>query len=176
MSARRSTAGLVGRAVAAVGAVVMAVALFRPAFEESTVSIWDAYRRIDLFVLGAAVATLVLLLVSFFAAAELLLFFVSVIASLVLGYFLLINLEFPVSGDLGWNLALAGSVAILAGAAIGLVPALVARAGEPADLAFLPVEPSPAPEAHPAGWYADPAGKAGLRYWDGQAWTDRTQQ
>lgn len=24
----------------------------------------------------------------------------------------------------------------------------------------------------PAAWYADPAGSGGLRYWDGQAWTD----
>ena len=26
-----------------------------------------------------------------------------------------------------------------------------------------------------AGWYADPAGKAELRYWDGSTWTDRTK-
>jgi Protein of unknown function (DUF2510) len=174
MSARSSTAGLVGRAIAAVGAIVMGVSVFQPAFEESSVSIWDAYSRLDLVVLGAAAATLVLLLVSLFAGTELLLFVVGVIASFVLGFFLLIYLEFPGSG-LGWYLAMAGSSAILAGAAIALVPALVARAGEPADLAFLPAEPVPGPAAHPAGWYADPSGNARLRYWDGQAWTERTQ-
>lgn len=26
----------------------------------------------------------------------------------------------------------------------------------------------------PAGWYAEPTSTTGLRYWDGQAWTDRT--
>lgn len=29
--------------------------------------------------------------------------------------------------------------------------------------------------ASAAGWYADPAGKAELRYWDGSAWTHRTK-
>jgi len=27
-----------------------------------------------------------------------------------------------------------------------------------------------------AGWYADPSGQARLRYWDGERWTDQTQQ
>ena len=25
----------------------------------------------------------------------------------------------------------------------------------------------------PSGWYSDPAGKAGFRYWDGAAWSDQ---
>jgi uncharacterized protein YxjI len=28
----------------------------------------------------------------------------------------------------------------------------------------------------PAGWYPDPAGRAGTRWWDGQGWTDHVQQ
>lgn len=42
------------------------------------------------------------------------------------------------------------------------------------------VEPEPEPEPEPtaelpaADWYADPLGEAGLRYWDGQAWTQHT--
>lgn len=175
MSTRSSTAGLVGRAIAAVGAIVMAVSLFQPAFVDSPVSSWDAYSRLDLVVLGAAIATLLLLLMSLVARAELSLFVVGVIASFVLGFFLLILLEFPGSGP-GWYLAIAGSAAILVGVAIALVPALVARSGEPADLAFLPAEPIPEAVAHPAGWYADPSGQAGLRYWDGQFWTERTSR
>lgn len=31
---------------------------------------------------------------------------------------------------------------------------------------------SPPPPAPPAGWYADPAGGNGHRYWDGQRWTE----
>lgn len=37
-----------------------------------------------------------------------------------------------------------------------------------------PTSPDPvAPPINPgAGWYSDPAGGAGWRYWDGTAWTD----
>jgi hypothetical protein len=31
------------------------------------------------------------------------------------------------------------------------------------------------PNSPAAGWYADPNGAPGLRYWDGAAWTDATQ-
>jgi serine/threonine-protein kinase len=33
-------------------------------------------------------------------------------------------------------------------------------------------DPSPPPPAVPAGWYADPVGRAEQRYWDGARWTD----
>ena len=39
------------------------------------------------------------------------------------------------------------------------------------DAKQTPQDPSPA-----AGWYADPAGTPGLRYWDGVSWTDHTSQ
>ena len=50
----------------------------------------------------------------------------------------------------------------------------------------LPPEPEPEPEPEPtvatpaasdieAGWYADPAGGSGARYWDGQRWTEHTR-
>lgn len=31
------------------------------------------------------------------------------------------------------------------------------------------------PNSAPAGWYDDPAGDGGRRYWDGSRWTERTQ-
>lgn len=31
-----------------------------------------------------------------------------------------------------------------------------------------------APVSPPAGWYVDPSGRPGQRYWDGAAWTDHT--
>lgn len=31
-------------------------------------------------------------------------------------------------------------------------------------------------DSAPAGWYDDPAGSGGRRYWNGSAWTDRVQQ
>jgi hypothetical protein len=34
---------------------------------------------------------------------------------------------------------------------------------------------SESPSSPPSGWYPDPAGGVGLRYWDGAAWTERTE-
>ncbi|HEY0520776.1 MAG TPA: DUF2510 domain-containing protein [Ilumatobacteraceae bacterium] len=36
-------------------------------------------------------------------------------------------------------------------------------------------DPAPAP-AVPAGWYADPAGRFELRYWDGMTWTEHVSR
>jgi hypothetical protein len=36
-------------------------------------------------------------------------------------------------------------------------------------------EPAPAPSV-PAGWYADPAGRFELRYWDGNTWTEHVSR
>jgi hypothetical protein len=54
----------------------------------------------------------------------------------------------------------------------------------PSDLAPTPEpepEPDPEPEpaqaaAAPAGWYADPAGRFELRYWDGSQWTEHVSR
>jgi hypothetical protein len=37
------------------------------------------------------------------------------------------------------------------------------------------VESGPATPAIPAGWYSDPAGSTGTRWWDGAGWTDHVQ-
>ena len=36
--------------------------------------------------------------------------------------------------------------------------------------------PAPAAPAVPSGWYADPAGRFELRYWDGSAWTEHVSR
>lgn len=33
--------------------------------------------------------------------------------------------------------------------------------------------PSPSPAAWPPGWYPDPSGQTGARWWDGRTWTDQ---
>jgi len=45
--------------------------------------------------------------------------------------------------------------------------------------AAAPAAPAPAPTptpAVPAGWYADPAGRFDLRYWDGGTWTEHVSR
>ncbi|HTO01251.1 MAG TPA: DUF5684 domain-containing protein [Microthrixaceae bacterium] len=45
-----------------------------------------------------------------------------------------------------------------------------------ADIAPQPSAPTPAPAGPVAGWYPDPSGGAGLRWWDGTAWTDHKSE
>jgi hypothetical protein len=67
--------------------------------------------------------------------------------------------------------------------------ALEAAAHAPAVASAAPTDPvaaplpgralppsGPAASAPPAGWYADPNGGGGQRYWDGNAWTDSVHQ
>jgi hypothetical protein len=37
-------------------------------------------------------------------------------------------------------------------------------------------QPTPSTPSVPAGWYADPAGRFELRYWDGSAWTEHVSR
>ncbi|MEP7113231.1 MAG: DUF2510 domain-containing protein, partial [Ilumatobacteraceae bacterium] len=53
-------------------------------------------------------------------------------------------------------------------------PAAAPVAAVPAAAAPDP-DPAPAP-AVPAGWYADPAGRFELRYWDGSTWTEHVSR
>lgn len=39
-----------------------------------------------------------------------------------------------------------------------------------------PAAPAPVTPAVPAGWYADPAGRFELRYWDGNTWTEHVSR
>ena len=65
-------------------------------------------------------------------------------------------------------------------------PAGWAVAPEPAAPTLPQVQPAPVPApvvapaavapAVPAGWYADPAGRFELRYWDGTTWTEHVSR
>lgn len=52
-------------------------------------------------------------------------------------------------------------------------PSAASEPGPAVAAAPLAVAESPPPLA-PAGWYADPRGGSGQRYWDGQRWTEHT--
>ncbi len=56
-------------------------------------------------------------------------------------------------------------------------PTLGGGAASPAPAAAPAAEPAPAAApAVPAGWYADPAGRFELRYWDGGTWTEHVSR
>ena len=50
------------------------------------------------------------------------------------------------------------------------------RAAEPANRRQADEQAAAAASAAPAGWYADPAGRYELRYWDGSAWTEHVSR
>lgn len=54
-------------------------------------------------------------------------------------------------------------------------PAPAAAAPAPAVAAPAAAAPTPTPTV-PAGWYADPAGRFELRYWDGGTWTEHVSR
>lgn len=64
------------------------------------------------------------------------------------------------------------------GTAVAAEQAVVPEGGDPFEAARADLTAGTAPEpvaALPApDWYPDPLGEAGLRYWDGQAWTEHT--
>jgi hypothetical protein len=56
--------------------------------------------------------------------------------------------------------------------ALGATPPPMAPARP--EAAAPPAQPPAGGPGQPAGWYPDPQGRARVRYWDGQAWTDHT--
>jgi hypothetical protein len=181
-----SPIGLVGRALAAVGAVLMGVSLFLDVAEGSSFSYWDEFRRIDVVILVLAAFALVLLALSFVSFEVACLFGVGVIGGFGIGFFSIYFIELSFDKGIGAWLANVGSALLLIGALVALLPAMARRAGrthQPALLGADAAPTTPAPASTPAtvtsspapGWYPDPSGRARLRYWDGRTWTEQTQ-
>jgi hypothetical protein len=81
----------------------------------------------------------------------------------------------PVAEPAGWGVA--PEPAATTSAAASYMPTVAAV--EPAPVEPTPVEPTPAAAptpSVPAGWYADPAGRFELRYWDGGTWTEHVSR
>ena len=78
--------------------------------------------------------------------------------------------EPAVSEPAGWAVAPEPATPTPEPAAASYTPA-AATAYTPAPAAAAPATP-----AVPAGWYADPAGRFELRYWDGSTWTEHVSR
>jgi hypothetical protein len=66
-----------------------------------------------------------------------------------------------------------------AAAAAAAQPTVAAQPAAVQPAAVAPARPEPAPTptpSVPAGWYADPAGRYELRYWDGSTWTEHVSR
>jgi hypothetical protein len=176
-------AGLVGRALAAIGALLWIVALFLDV-GVGIASKWDIYGRLDIVTLAAAIAVLVFLLASLFVGEELLLFLVGVSGGFLVadGAFDLIEYSDQFDAASGTYLSIVGAGLIILGAALALlvrreeVLAFMPAAGVQAPAAAMPAAAPVEPAAAAPGWYSDPSGQARLRYWDGQTWTEQTQE
>jgi hypothetical protein len=80
----------------------------------------------------------------------------------------------PVAEPAGWGVAPEPAATTSAASYTPTVAAV-----EPAPVEPAPVEPAPAAAptpSVPAGWYADPAGRFELRYWDGGTWTEHVSR
>lgn len=74
--------------------------------------------------------------------------------------------ESPVSEPAGWAVAPESASPTTSAAATGMAP--ISAATQQPVAAATP--------AVPAGWYADPAGRFDLRYWDGNTWTEHVSR
>jgi len=80
----------------------------------------------------------------------------------------------PVAEPAGWAVAPEPApLAPIAGAPPAYTPV---PAYTPAPAPAPAYAPAPAAPAVPSGWYADPAGRFELRYWDGSAWTEHVSR
>lgn len=82
----------------------------------------------------------------------------------------------PVAEPAGWAVAPEP-------APVDPTPAAIYQPVDPTPVATYQPAPEPAPQpaytptpAVPAGWYADPAGRFELRYWDGGQWTEHVSR
>lgn len=78
----------------------------------------------------------------------------------------------------GWAVAPepAAATATMAPIAADPAPAYTPAPAYNPTPAFQPAPAAAATPAVPAGWYADPAGRFELRYWDGGAWTEHVSR
>src|SRR3712207_5527330 len=129
-----SWGALVARLIAFIGAAVAAISLTQPFSESSDVSLWDGlgeseYVKTHYAILAASVITLLLIVLSTFAVAEISLLGAAVTAGVLLGYYLLTWLAFDFLGR-GWTFGIAGSAISLVGTLGALIPSLVERTGQ----------------------------------------------
>jgi uncharacterized protein DUF2510 len=142
-------------------------------------SFWKLATRADVILLILVVAAMACLAIGFVAAPR-------VLAAIAAGFAgVAFGVAFPFDArsfnDFGpgmWVMALA-ALAMFVGAVLASADGVSRdRAGSPsAGASGPPAAPTPpaAPAGAPPGWYPDPGGGGGQRYWSGQGWGSETR-
>jgi hypothetical protein len=172
----------IGNAVAALGAALVIASLWVRPYDVGP-KLWDD-KLYSIYYLTIALATVLFLVLGAVTRQRIFLFVGMALAlvtcgsgadSIVLTHRFFDGFE-PVRA--GFWLQPIGGLILAAGGIL----AYVGHGFEP-TLATQPVAPErasasreeEAPASVPAGWYPNPAGGGGQRYWDGSRWTDATQ-
>ncbi len=168
---------IAGRILVLASACICLLSMFLPYFDyggggDESTSLWEALSRSDILMalvcVGSAVVAVVSLSKPLSRAAHSL-----AIAGggAVFGTFAFYLVEYSPDGGYAFGALIGGVAGVL-----GLVGAVLLAAGAANLGTAAPKRPQPAaaaaPATTPAGWYPDPSGAGGQRYWDGSAWTD----
>jgi uncharacterized protein DUF2510 len=142
-------------------------------------SFWKLATRVDVILLILVVAAMACLAIGFVAAPR-------VLAAIAAGFAgVAFGVAFPFEAqsfnDFGpgmWVMAIA-ALAMLVGAVLASAGARSHEPGGPpptgaSGQSAPPITPT-APATSPPGWYPDPGGGGGQRYWSGQAWGPETR-
>jgi len=161
--------GLAGGAIVIVGSFLHYVdsGLFKASF-------WKLAQRLDVIVLVVVLLAVVALALAFVTRPRELAAVAAALSGAVFGFVSDLDARnFNLFGVGFWLMSI-GALAMIAGAVIaalapngGMRPAAAAPAGGGAGAA--------PPAGPPPGWYPDPSGQPGERYWSGQDWSDQTR-
>lgn len=169
---------LAGRLCVWVGAALLIIGM--TVHQVAFGNLWDLSTREAVLVLLLALAAVTLTVLTLFFDRPLLVVIAAGIGVYLFGQY------FPLGGSYsyykgGFWIAVVGSLTMAVGGGLSLAAIWPARGWRPvtgfgADLGLSPAGsdgPGRAAEAlPPAGWYADPSGQGGRRYWSGSAWTE----
>jgi len=170
---------VLGKALAIGGAALGAIATFLPAygdFDGGSVTYWTFNRRFDAVTLVVLVAVVALGVISIVRPMRGVNIALAAASASIAGTFIPYAVEASDGAKVGiFVMGLAGVIACV-GAIFVLLTEFAAVPAETMVVAHTPAPAAPAaPAAAPAGWFPDPAGGNGRRYWNGAAWTQHVQ-